>query len=94
MLEERKNERSIDLLDLQPGWFNAQPLCREADEQLDGVRVGFACVRTCSSIAGQMFAKEYAELRRERGHGAPRLYKDSLASAICRIKTGVASRYQ
>jgi hypothetical protein len=71
MLEERQNERNIDLLNLDPRRSCRQPARGKRDEQLKAVGIGVTGMRARTLIARQMFAQERREMGSERGHATP-----------------------
>ena len=94
VIQEVEDQLGTQLLHLDLAGAHPQPLGREADEQLEAVGIAVDGMTTGAAIAWQMLQQIGAEMRCERGHGAPPSRNASVASAICRVSTGVASRYQ
>ena len=94
MLQERQDERRIKPLDLNLRRFDFEPAGGEAEQQLEGLRIRLAGMLACSAFFGQMLAQEAAQVRGERGHGAPPIINASPASAIWPMSSGVACKYQ
>ena len=66
----------------------------EEEQQLKAVGIGVAGMHARPSLGKQVILQESRDMRRNRGHGAPRFSKTSQASAMSSIKWGVACRYQ
>ena len=87
MLEESEDERCIELLNFEPTWSGTEPVRREAEQDTEAVSIGFAGVRTGSSLLRQMLAKESCEVWSNRGqqflrNGTPHRLRRSAASGL------------
>jgi hypothetical protein len=94
MLQERQDERRIELFKLDLRGRDREPTGGEANEQSKAVCVSLVGVLTCLALLRQVLAQESAQVRGESVHSAPPASKASPASAICPFKSGVPCKYQ
>ena len=94
-VEEVQYQRCRQLLDDQIARSHADAVGSEAGEHLEGVRVALDGARARPPVAGQVFTEEATQVCCQRRHvELPPSCRCSAAKATCRIKAGVASRYQ
>src|ERR1019366_7729499 len=94
MVEETDDQRFIDLFQLQSRWCDLQLLACVVQGQFEGVSVGVAGIHARRAFEGETFLKERGHVWGKRSHGAPPTTWASQRSAILRMSSGTASRYQ
>ena len=94
-VEEVQYQRCRQVLDHQVARPHAETVGSEAGEHLEGVGVALDRARARPPVTGQIFTEEGTQVCRQRRHvELLPSYRCSVAKATCRIKAGVASRYQ
>jgi hypothetical protein len=91
VVQERGDDRRVEVGELQPGRGLAGPLCREGEQQLPRVAVGGGGVAAGALLPGQPFGEECFEGGGEGGHGCPPWSSRDAARAS---SSGVPVRYQ
>ena len=94
MAEKGHDHVGAEILDLEIGRSTLQPIGCEPDQQDEAVGIGLHRMRAYGAFPRQMFAQEGCEMGSKRRHAASPRYRSSLAAAMSRSSTGVASRYQ
>ena len=94
MFQERKDKRRIKLFNLQRRGLPVEPRSGESDEQLKCISERLTGVHARAPITRQMFTQKHCQMNRERAHDDPPWCNASPTWAICRIRPGVACRYQ
>src|SRR5262249_36835953 len=96
VVEERPDQRRIDIFEGDAIWRFAQPLARELEQQAEGVAVRADRVRTCLPLLHKTFCEEALQQCGKTGrcfHRAPSQCF-SRRSTACPISSGKAVRYQ
>jgi integrase/recombinase XerD len=95
VVEKRRHQRCIDLLELQPLRCNAEMLLRELQQQPEAVAVRADGVGTGLTLLHQPAREKALQQRREcgRGHVLPS-QRRSMRSTASRMSCGWALRYQ
>ena len=94
-VEEVQYQRCRQLLDDKVARSHAEAVGSEEGEHLEGVGVALDGTRARPPVAGQVFTEEGAQVCCQRRHVELPLWCGcSVAKATCRIKAGVASKYQ
>src|SRR5215216_382249 len=93
MHQERRDQRDVELLEVEHRRWLAEPLTGEAKQELKRVRIAVAGMRACSAMYGQPLSKKRRHVWSEGSHGSS-CSRPAQASAIRFIKKGVACRYQ
>jgi len=94
VVEEGEHQVGVDILDRQITRPSLEPLGGEAHQQSEGMGIGRDRVRAGITLARKMLAQECGQVGSKGGHAASSLNRRSLAAAMSRSSTGVASRYQ
>src|SRR5216684_4141121 len=87
-------QQRLHLLACQMIRPSLEPLGSEAHQQSEGMGIGRDRVRAGITLARKMLAQECGQVGSKGGHAASSLNRRSLAAAMSRSSTGVASRYQ
>ena len=95
LLQERNDQRGVDLLEGQARGRPSETLMREDQELSEGVAIGADGVRTCLALLHQALGKEAFQQGREAGcaghdRSSQRLSRRRMASPI---NSGEPSRY-
>src|SRR6516164_7434071 len=93
-LREIRNQGCIDLFQFQSGGHDLQTFARVLQKQLEGVGIGVTCVSARAALEREALPKESTDVRSQSSHGAAPVRCASLRSAMSRISSGTASRYQ
>src|SRR5438128_1745170 len=75
IIEERTDQRGIDLCDVQVRGFNGHARGRKADQQSQGVSIRRHGMGTGLSLPHESLGEERLERRRERTHTPPPRYR-------------------
>src|SRR5215468_6504385 len=96
VIEERTDQRSIDILERDAIWGFAQSLTRELEQQAEGVAVGADGVRASLSLLRKTLCEEALQQCRKTGHRFHRAPSQcfSRRSRACPMSSGRALRYQ
>lgn len=93
MFEERRDERRVELGDVEPAWWGAGASRGEPEQQPERQRVGGDRVLARRSLAEQPIGEERLQRRCERAHRRfPKRASSRPAASV--ISSGVADRYQ
>src|SRR5436190_7374884 len=94
MLQERADQRGVQLLQHQSRRRHLEFLRGELEQTLEAVGVRIASVSAGATLADQILAEECLHVRCERGHWRPPCTKFSATRAMSSRSSGVVSRYQ
>ena len=93
MVEERADERCVEVGEIKLGWWSGGGLGHETEKQTERVAVGVDGVGAGIALRHEPFGEERFEGRGQRGHdGAPKV--DSARRAAAASSSGTADRYQ
>ena len=82
MSEKGQDERRIEVLEVEVGRGDLQPVRREGEEKLERVGIAVDGVRTHTPIDGEALSEPGGDMRRDGDHGAPPRSRASQASAM------------
>ena len=94
MLKKRPHQSDIEILDHEFRRLPLEPRGGETQQERERMRVAGDGMRAGATFVRKVVLQERGEIGSERGHAAPPTKAPSVADAIMRNRTGVASRYQ
>src|SRR5450755_2646665 len=94
VVQELEHQRCVDLLQCQLGWRHVEALAGEGQKQLERIRIGVPCALASMKFDGQALLEEGGDMWCQGDHDWPPMTKRSVRSAMSRISSGTASRYQ
>lgn len=94
VVKEGDYNRRIELFEFHTRWCDLQALARVFQEQPEGVGIRVAGINARAAFESQTFVEEGADMGSKSGHCTPPARWASQRSAMLRMSSGTASRYQ